>query len=92
MALEFPNSNVCSTIGPGNFLITKYVRLTIYLSIFISNSHGQSLYTLSMVISVADPYHFDIDPDPVESTNFCFTLFLKKKYLSKKLSVLLFMG
>ena len=32
-ALEFPNSNICSTIGPGNFLITKNVRLTIYISI-----------------------------------------------------------
>ena len=29
-ALEFPYLNVCSTIGPGNFMITKNVRLTIY--------------------------------------------------------------
>ena len=32
---EFPNSNVCSTIGPGNFLI--------------SNLNGPSMYTLSMI-------------------------------------------
>ena len=50
-ALEFPNSNVCSTIGPGNFLITKKCadnNLSIYL--LISNSHGSSMYTLSMGI------------------------------------------
>ena len=32
-ALEFPNSNVCSTIEPDSFLITKNFRVTIYPSI-----------------------------------------------------------
>ena len=52
-ALEFTNSNVCNTIGPVIFLITKNVRLTIYLSISlcISNSHGPSMYTLSINIT-----------------------------------------
>ena len=31
-------------VGPGNFLITTNVRITMYLSI----SHGPSMYTLSM--------------------------------------------
>ena len=40
-ALEFHNTNVCSTIGPG----ISDVRLTIYP---LSFSHGPSMYTLSM--------------------------------------------
>ena len=43
-SLEFPNSIVCSAIGPGNFLITK-VQLTIYLSV---SCYGSSKYTLSV--------------------------------------------
>ena len=34
--LEFYSANICSTSGPGNFLLTK-------------NIHGPSMYTLSMV-------------------------------------------
>ena len=46
-ALEFPSSNVCSTIGPGNFLITKH-----FIHLFlISYSHGPSVHTLSMLTS-----------------------------------------
>ena len=46
----FP-TNVCSTIGTSNFLILKKClayNLSFYL--LISNSHGPSMYTLSMVI------------------------------------------
>ena len=42
-ALEFPNSNVCSTIWPGNFLITKN---NLFIDLPISNSHGPSMVTV----------------------------------------------
>ena len=56
LALEFRNTNVCSTIGPGNFLITKDVRLAIYISITLKATHF--MYTLSMVGRVYLKVHF----------------------------------
>ena len=48
-ALEFRYSNVCSKIGPGNFLITKKCSANnSSIDLLKSNSHSPSLYTLSM--------------------------------------------
>ena len=38
-SLEFSNSNVCSTIGHGNFLITKSVQPTIHISTSLKATH-----------------------------------------------------
>ena len=49
-ALEFPNSNVFIAIGPGNFPdYKKYSANYLSIDLLISNSHGQSMYALSMV-------------------------------------------
>ena len=46
LAMEFPNSNVCSTIGPGNFEITKKMSANnLSVDFLISNTHGPSIYT-----------------------------------------------
>ena len=43
-ALEFPNSNVCSTIWPRNFLITKkFSANNSSIDLLKSNSHGPSM-------------------------------------------------
>ena len=56
-ALEFPNSNICITIGLGKVLITKKCSAK-YLFIDISKLHGPSMYSLSMAQD-----HFSEDPE-----------------------------
>ena len=61
--LEFPNLNVCSTIEPGNFLITKNFRLTIYLLIFSKATHMDHLWIVYQVTQVTK---IAIPPPPSE--------------------------
>ena len=63
LALEFLNSNVRSTIGPGKFLGTKVVRLKSYLWISLcSNSHGPSMYASMIYDCVCSVSALPVDP------------------------------